>query len=88
MHIFVFAYFVMYICIMKGQRKNISSKPIVRIYHQEVILQDGHYPAFYLIIETIEGLPQRSYFYRIPESYKDDRLLGQMHERYCSYCPN
>jgi hypothetical protein len=62
--------------------------PNVKIYHHVLNLEYEHNVTYFLITEIIDGVPKRTYYYKIPESYKDDRLLGQMHERYCQYCPN
>lgn len=58
------------------------------ILHQELDPQ-YEYDALYLIFTEIEaGKPQRSYYYKIPESYKDNSLMGELHERYYPYSPN
>ena len=61
----------------------------VTIYLHELNLEYEHNATFLLITEvSSNGVPQKTHFYRIPDSYKDDRLLGQLHERYAKYCPN
>lgn len=60
----------------------------ITIYHHELDLEYEYNTTYYLIIEITDGEPIQTYYYRIPDSYKDERLLGELHERYCLYCPN
>ena len=77
----------MYIYVMKPKRfTNHYSR--VMIYLHELNLEYECNNTYYLITELVDGEPNRTFYYKIPESYKDNRLLGEMHERYCPYCPN
>jgi hypothetical protein len=58
------------------------------IYHHVLDLDYENNSTFFLITEIKDGEPQRTYYYKIPDSYKDNRLMGQMHEKYNQYCPN
>ena len=60
----------------------------VTIYHHEINLEYEHHITFFLITEMEDGEPHRTYYYKIPDNYKDNSLLGEIHERYCPYCPN
>lgn len=73
---------------MKGRRKSKYNFPIIRFYHNELNLEHDYNTTYFLITETRDGVPQKIYTFRIPDSYKDDRLLGKLNERYCRYCPN
>ena len=44
--------------------------------------------TFWLITEIVENEPVRTYYYKIPAQYKDNSLLGEVHEKYNPYCPN
>jgi hypothetical protein len=75
----------MYLYSMESQKHNHNSKRIM-IFQNEL---DFNYETLYFVFTEIEdGVPLRTYYYKIPESYKDSRLLGQLHERYYPYCPN
>lgn len=73
---------------MRKQRKSTPSGACVRIYHHELDLEYVYNRTYFLITEIIDGVPLHTYYYRIPDSYKDERLLGELHERYCPYSPN
>ena len=60
----------------------------VTIYHHELNLEYERQATFFLITEMNDGEPHRTYYYKIPDNYKDNSLLGEIHERYCPYCPN
>jgi hypothetical protein len=74
-----------YICAMKLKGYNYRK---VKIYHQILDLEYEHNSSFFLITEIVDGQPQTSYYYRIPDNYKDNSLLGELHEKYALYCPN
>ena len=61
---------------------------IVRFHHHELNLEYENNTTYFLITEIVDGEPQRTYYYKIPDAYKDNRLLGEIHERYCPFCPN
>ncbi len=69
-------------------KHNIQYNNMITIYHQELDLDNEHNTTYFLITEIMNGIPQRTYYYLIPDSYKSDALLGEMHERYAPYCPN
>lgn len=58
------------------------------IYHHEIDLECINGTTIWLITEIADCEPQRTYYYKIPNQYKDNSLLGELHERYCQYCPN
>lgn len=73
---------------MRKPKKSTPTGASVKIYHHELDLEYLHNKTYFLITEIINGVPINTYYYRIPDSYKDDRLLGELHERYCMYSPN
>jgi hypothetical protein len=73
---------------MRKQKKNTPSNSNVSIYHNELDLEYLYNKTYFLITEIVDGVPLHTYYYRIPDSYKDERLLGELHERYCPYSPN
>lgn len=72
---------------MKSKRYSHYSNTVT-IYHQELNLEYEYNTTYFLITEIEEGVPQRTYYYLIPDSYKSNTLLGNFHERYAPYCPN
>ena len=72
---------------MKSKRHSYR-KDRVKIYHHKLNLEYENNTSYFLITEMEDGEPQRTYYYKIPDNYKDNSLLGEMHERYCPYCPN
>jgi hypothetical protein len=72
---------------MKSKRHSHDNQRVT-IFHFLLDLEYEHNTTFFLITEMTDGEPQRTYYYRIPESYKDDSLLGELLVRYCQYCPN
>lgn len=72
---------------MKSKRHSYC-KDRVKIYHHKLNLEYENNTSYFLITEMEDGEPQRTYYYKIPDNYKDNSLLGEMHERYCPYCPN
>jgi hypothetical protein len=73
---------------MKKKDNYASYSNKVMIYHHELDMECINGTSFWLITEIIEHEPVRTYFYRIPNQYKDNSLLGELHERYAKYCPN
>lgn len=73
---------------MRKPKKSKSFIPNVIIYQQEINLEYEYNVTFFLITEIVNGKPLHTYYYEIPESYKDNRLLGELHERYAPFCPN
>lgn len=73
---------------MKRQMKSRSNKPNVRIYQHKLNLEYENNTTYLLLTEMVNGEPKATYYYKIPDNYKDKSLLGEMHERYCPYCPN
>jgi hypothetical protein len=78
----------MYICAMKRQKKSESSRTNLMIYHHELNLECSTGTTYWIITEIVDNVPVGTYYYKIPESYKDNHLLGEMHEKYCMYSPN
>ena len=60
----------------------------ITIYHHELDLEYDYNTLYFLFTEIEAGKPQRSYYYKIPDSYKGNSLLGELHERYYPYSPN
>ncbi len=74
---------------MKRQRENTSFRYNIMIYHHEIDTNGINGTTFWLITEiAVSGEPLRTYSYRIPDSYKDDSLLGELPVCYGQYCPN
>jgi hypothetical protein len=78
---------MLYIYAMKS-KKHSNRKNKVMIYHHEMNLEYENNTTYFLITEIESGEPLRTYYYKIPDNYKDNSLLGEIHERYCPYCPN
>jgi hypothetical protein len=70
---------------MKSKGYNNSK---VKIYHHILDLEYANNTSYFLITEIEDGKPQRTFYYRIPDNYKDNSLLGELHEKYAPYCPN
>jgi hypothetical protein len=60
----------------------------IKICQHKLILENEYIASYFLLTELEDGVPKRTYFYKIPDSFKDNRLLGELHERYAKYCPN
>ena len=73
---------------MKRKKKSTSGRKNLEIYHHELNLDGIGGFTYWLITEAMNGVPLRTYYYQIPESYKNDSLLGKMLEKYCTYSPN
>ena len=73
---------------MRKQKKSTSCRTNVTIYHQVLDLEFEYSTTYFLITEIEDCEPHITYLYKIPDSYKDNRLLGELHERYSPYCPN
>jgi len=77
----------MYIYTMKRKRYH-NTNARLQIHQSELNLEYEYNNTYLLITELVDGEPKRTFYYKIPESYKDNRLLGEMHERYCPFSPN
>jgi hypothetical protein len=77
----------MYIYTMKPEHHSHSNKRGM-LYHHELNLEYEHNATYFIISEIEDGIPHRTFYYKIPETYKDNSLLGELHERYAPYCPN
>lgn len=73
---------------MKRKKKNSSWNTKVLIYHHELTTDYQNNITFFLITELQDGVPVRTYYYKIPNCFKDGSLLGQFHERFAPYSPN
>ena len=73
---------------MKKKKQRVSERKRFEIYHHELNPQGIDGFTYWLITEVANGVPFRTFYYQIPESYKNDSLLGKMHEKYCTYSPN
>lgn len=69
------------------EEDNIYKKK-VEIYHCCLNIKSEYHTTVLLITEVENGEVKRTYFYTIPTNYLDDSLLGDLHEKYCLYCPN
>lgn len=77
-----------YLCDMRKPKKSTISGTNIMIYHHELDLEYLYNKTYFLITEIVDGVPLHTYYYKIPDSFKDERLLGELHERYCPYSPN
>jgi hypothetical protein len=59
----------------------------VQIYHCFLDIKSEYHTTICLITEVEKG-KVTTYCYKIPINYMDDSLLGELHEKYCMYCPN
>lgn len=73
---------------MRKPKKNAPSNSSVRIYHHELNLEYEYNTTYFLITEIENGKPLRTFHYKIPDNYKDNRLKGEQLERYAPFCPN
>jgi hypothetical protein len=60
----------------------------IKICQHKLNLENEYNTTYFLITEIEDGKPQRTYYYKIPDSFKDNSLLGELRERYARYCPN
>ena len=60
----------------------------VKIYQHELNLEYEHCTTFLLITEIEDGEPYRTYYFKIPDCFKNDVLLGNLPNKYSDYCPN
>jgi hypothetical protein len=60
----------------------------IKIYQHKLNLEYENSASYFLLTELEDGVPKRTYYYKIPDNYKDNSLLGELHERYSKYCPN
>ncbi len=72
---------------MKSRRHSHHSNKVT-IYQHELNLEYEYQATYFLITEMEDEKPRRTYYYKIPDNYKDNSLLGALHERYAPYCPN
>ena len=76
---------------MKKQKKSTPFIPDILIYHHLIVCNPPYISSSKVVkmnAEISENEPVRTYYYKIPSNYKDDSLLGEIHERYCPYSPN
>ncbi len=73
---------------MKKQKKSSSYTKNIMFYHHELDFESSNGSTYWLITEVVDNVPIKTCFYKIPDNYRDDSLLGKMHQRFCSYCPN
>jgi hypothetical protein len=72
---------------MKAKPNSHYNSTII-IYHHEIDLEYLNGNTFWAITEIVNTEPVQTYFYKIPDDYKNNKLLGNLHERYAPYCPN
>ena len=73
---------------MNRQKNSASSRANIKIYQHELNLEYFSGTTYWILTEVVDNVPVRTFYFKIPQSYKDNHLLGGMHERYCTYCPN
>jgi hypothetical protein len=73
---------------MKIPKKSKISNSNYWIYHHELDLEYESNATYFLFTEIEDGIPQRSFYYKIPDAYKGNAFLGEVHEKYAPYCPN
>jgi hypothetical protein len=66
---------------------NIYQKKI-QIYHCFLDIKSEYHTSVMILTEVENGKVIRTYCFKIPINYMDDSLLGELHEKYCLYCPN
>jgi hypothetical protein len=72
---------------MKSKANSHCNNTII-IYHHEIDLEYLNGNTFWAITEIVNTEPLQTYFYKIPDDYKSNKLLGNLHEKYAQYCPN
>ena len=72
---------------MKSNNKNHSNNTIT-IHHHELNLEYDYQSTYFLITEIEDGVPVRTYYYKIPDGFKNGSLLGEIHEKFAPYSPN
>lgn len=73
---------------MRRKKKCIPPTTGLKIFQHELNLEYEYNSTFVLITEVLDGKPLYTYYFTIPDSYKDNRLLGELHENYAPFCPN
>ena len=73
---------------MKRNNKGASGTTNIKIYQHELNLEHSSGTTYWTLTEVVDNVPSRTFYYKIPVEYKDNHLLGGMHERYCMYSPN
>ena len=61
---------------MKSKRHGYLTNGI-KIYHHKLNLEYENNTTYLLITEMINGEPKATYYYKIPDNYKDNSLLGE-----------
>lgn len=72
---------------MKSNRNRRNYKSI-KIYQHELNLEYENNTTFFMITEIDDGIPLRTYYFKIPDNFKNDILLGNLPNKYADYCPN
>jgi hypothetical protein len=72
---------------MKSKNRR-HSNTTCTIYHHELTTDYQNNITYFLITELEDGVPNRTYYYLIPSSFKDGSLQGEIHERFAPYSPN
>lgn len=73
---------------MRRNKKSALDTTNIKIYQNELNLEHSSGTTYWILTEVINDVPVRTFYFKIPDSYKDNHLLGGMHERYCMYSPN
>jgi hypothetical protein len=74
-----------------GKRKNRNNLKCnrVRIYHHILDLEYHSHSTYLIETETIDHIPVRTYYFKVPESYyKENRVIDELEEMTYPYCPN
>lgn len=78
---------MLYIYAMKSTWQN-NNNTRVTIHHCVLNLEYEYNTTYFLITEMVGDTPYRTYCYKIPNNYKDESLLGELHEKFAPYSPN
>jgi hypothetical protein len=74
---------------MEGENGKINVKRNkVRIYQSFLNLEYESNSTFMIITETVDFIPIRTYYYKIPESFKSNNCVKELDELPTPYCPN
>ncbi len=73
---------------MKRKKNTDSIRKNVSIFHHELNMEHINGTTYWIITELVFNIPVQMYFLKIPDSYKDNSLLGQLNEKYAPFCPN
>jgi hypothetical protein len=73
---------------MEWKKGSTPHRKNIMIYQHEIDLECMNGTTYWVITEIVDYVPVRTFYYKIPEDYKKNGLLGKIHELYNPYCPN